>query len=293
MNNESLVQIADITTLKCLKLSCDAILTIEFIKKIATNCNKLESIEIKGFRVENLPRIQEAFDTFFENRKDTLKMFTFMPSNCYCCLFEENSNILRNITLCQNLEELSLYSDDYVLVQLSKISKESKIKRLMFHNGEHFERFQILKNLFEKARFPLLERLCVSISKRIGEDLDQMKIFTDESFDSFLKSSPHLKSIHLIGPMIENDVWNISNELVFNLINQSNIYVNFGKVEIGYESNIGLVLSDKLGWYNRQLSMEQYLLDHDISVFDKYQKMKADFYFWLEEGSHWDAFDFR
>ena len=104
--------------------------------------------------------------------------------------------------------------------------------------------------------------------------------------ESLLNNSPFLKSIHFLG----YNVWDVSNEFLFQVIKNSNVYVNFGKIEIAYDYKVGLILSDRYKRNVRQLSLEQYLLDHDISVFDKYQKMKAEFSVWFEEKSNWKSF---
>ena len=161
----------------------------------------------------------------------------------------------------------------------------------MFTKGNNPERFENLIEFFNEARFPCLERLCIDEAKEDGEDIEHVKLFSDASLISMLEKSPSLKSIHFLGRYFEHDIWNISNELLFQIIKDSNVYINFGKVKIGYDYKVGLVLSTKDKNHKRQLSLEQYLLDHDMSVFNKYQKMKDDFYIWFKEISNWHSFD--
>ena len=80
-------------------------------------------------------------------------------------------------------------------------------------------------------------------------------------------------------------------KILLQIIKDSNVYINFGKIKIAYDYKDGLVLSAKKKNQKRQLSLEQYLLDHDMSVFNKYQKMKDDFYIWFKEISNWHSFD--
>ena len=102
-----------------------------------------------------------------------------------------------------------------------------------------------------------------------------------------------MKSVHLLTKYSENEhvIWNISNEQLFQIIKESNVYINFGKIKIAYDYKDGLVLSAKRKNQKRQLSLEQYLLDLDMSVFNKYQKMKVEFSLWFKERSNWHSLD--
>ena len=166
-----------------------------------------------------------------------------------------------------------------------------KIKRLLFTYGDNPERFEHLIEFFNEARFPFLERICIEEVEHNGENIDQVQLFSDASLKSFLEKSPSLKSIHFLGKNFEHDIWNISNELLLQIIKDSNVFINFGKIKIGYDSKVGVVLSAQGKNQIRQLSLEQYLLDHDITVFNKYQKMKDDFSIWFKERSNWHSFD--
>ena len=54
-----------------------------------------------------------------------------------------------------------------------------------------------------------------------------------------LEKSPSLISIHFLGRYFKHDFWNISNELLFQIIKDSNVYINFGRVKIGSPSLFG------------------------------------------------------
>ena len=281
---ESFMKIADLKTLKCLKLSVDYRCEIppEFISKIADHGCKLETIELKNYSTNDPHKMEEAFDKFFENRSNTLRNFIILLDK-----YEKPTNILKNMTLCQNLEEFSATCHKCVIKQLPNISEMLIIKRLMFARVNMPKTFHDITDLLKKGRFPLLERLCIqTVNEKYGENLEGIKFKTGEFLESLLKNSPFLKSIHFLG----YNVWDVSNEFLFKIIKNTNIYINFGKVTIDYDCKVGLILSDKYKRNARQLSMEQYLLDHDISVFDKYQKMKADFSIWFEEKSNWKSF---
>ena len=75
LNNEILLQIADMKTLKSLKLSIYNNFKVdpEFLIKIASNINKLETIELSNCAMNDTQRRQEAFDIFFKKEKNTLK----------------------------------------------------------------------------------------------------------------------------------------------------------------------------------------------------------------------------
>ena len=283
--SELLIKIADMKNLKTLRLNVMKEIEADFIKKISFSCSNLETIEISDYALED-PGIQMAFDNFFKKRKETLKSFILSQT----INDDENSTILRNLSLCQNLEELSIEYHDCVLKQLPKIAKMCKIKRLMFTCGIKPGRFVHLIKFFKEARVPLLERLCIKVDTQSGENIEHVQLFSNASLKSFLEKSQSLKSIHLLGRNFEHDIWNISNQLLFKIIKDSNVFINFGKIRIGYDYKVGLVLSTKDKNHKRQLSLEQYLLDHDMSVFNKYQKMKDDFYIWFKETSNWHSF---
>ena len=136
----------------------------------------------------------------------------------------------------------------------------------------------------------MLERLCIKVDTQSGENIEHVQLFSNASLKSFLEKSQSLKSIHLLGRNFEHDIWNISNQLLFKIIKDSNVFINFGKIRIGYDYKVGLVLSTKDKNHKRQLSLEQYLLDHDMSVFNKYQIMKDEFSVWFKERSNWHSF---
>ena len=277
-----LMNIADIKNLKTLRLNLSKQgIDADFIKKISLSCSNLETIELSNYAWKD-PGMQIAFDKLFKERKETLKSFILLQWS----YDDENMNILRNLSLCQNLEELSLKNHDYVLQQLPTIVKLSKIKRLMFRCGENPEIFKRLIEFFNEARFPLLERLCIA---DIGENVKHVKLVSDAPLKSLLQNSPALKSIHFLD--FDYDIWNLSNKLLFQIIKESNVYINFGKIKIGYDYKVGLVLSAQENNQKRQLSLEQFLLDHDMTVFNKYQKMKDDFHIWFKERSNWHSFD--
>ena len=264
------------------------VIEADFVKKISAICSNLETVELSNYAWKD-PGIQIAFDNFFKERKETLKSFILLHSTLM--YDNQNINILQNLSLCQNLEELSVYSCDYVLKQLPKIAKMSKIKRLMFTKGDNPDRFECLIEFFNEARFPLLERLCIEVAKESGQNTKHLKLFSDASLKSLLHNSPSLKSIHFLGKWFNHDIWKISNQLLFDIIKESDVYINFGKIKFSYDYKVGPVLSAKDKNQKRQLSLEQYLLDHDMSVFNKYQKMKDDFYIWFKERSNWHSFD--
>ena len=292
-DSELLMKVADIKNLKTFRLNLRSNfglnkgIDFKFIEKISVSCINLETIELNNFNLDDPHKIQIAFDELFTERKETLKSFILQQLT----YDDEYINILRNLSLCENLEELSIDNFDYNLIQLPKIAKMHKIKRLLFTYGDNPERFECLIEFFNEAKFPLLERLCIEEVKHNRENIEQVQLFSDALLKSFLEKSPALKSIHFLGKNFEHDIWNISNELLFQIIKDSNIFINFGKIKIAYDSKIGMVLSAKDKNQKRQLSLEQYLLDHDMSVFNKYQKMKDDFYIWFKERSNWHSFD--
>ena len=145
-----LMNIADIKNLKTLRLNLSMGIDADFIKKISVSCSNLETIELSNYEWKD-PGMQIAFDKLFKERKETLKSFILL--NCFSG-DNVNCNILRNLCLCQNLEELSVDHQHCVIQQLSKIAEMCKIKRLMFTCGN--KRIERLFESFNEARFPLL-----------------------------------------------------------------------------------------------------------------------------------------
>ena len=144
----------------------------EVLIPLAVNCKKLENIEFRrlySFEFDSL-----AFDVLFEGRKETLKRISLV------CFSSINQNILRNLFLCQNIEDLILKGRFLIRDTFLSISQLSKLKRLKI------DKFP--SDLFEFASWPSLERLWIE-----GPFLDSStKLVSDESIRTLISRSPHL-----------------------------------------------------------------------------------------------------
>ena len=130
------------------------------------------------------------------------------------CFSSINQNILRNLFLCQNIEDLILKGRFLIRDTFLSISQLSKLKRLKI------DKFP--SDLFEFASWPSLERLWIE-----GPFLDSStKLVSDESIKTLISRSPHLKSFHLVDTV----TCDISNEVMFDICKETNIFVSFGKV---------------------------------------------------------------
>ena len=135
-------QIAQISSLKSLKLSLSSTSKggQSFTPKNILEFSKCPNLEAISFYIkitqEKLKEMKHAFDTFFNARQHTLKSFEIARFYKYKPKLDVYENrLLENITLCQNLEELSMR--DFKLDQstLANILTLQKLQTLVLQKG--------------------------------------------------------------------------------------------------------------------------------------------------------------
>ena len=248
-------QIAQIPTLKSLRISTamygGEFFTPENILEFSNSPN-LEALSLSiKINPKNIELIKHAFDTFFNARKHTLKSFEIYRFDKSRQNVIEN-HLFENLTLCQNLEELSLTDLRLQESTFTEIMNLPKIKTLILHRGTlsqihllDFTQGPSLMNLrylkltyafreslssftsgFATIKFPFLERFAIFI-KMMPYILSQIN--TRETYinalNELIANSPKLKSVQLGGGFFHREYYrNIS----LQSCEKRNIFVTFG-----------------------------------------------------------------
>ena len=295
LDTQNVMDIAQIKTLKTLKISWtnSHLFTPENILEFAKNCYQLESIQFFNLRnwmmnvdgnSDNAMKFKTAFNTFFEERKETLKSLSlanFTSSSSY--------HLMDNLNLCQNLEEFCAKDSDLTDVDLASLVKIPNLKNLFFDNistkpnemttfflglNTSSMKYLTLHNcngvneaMFSELsmlKFPLLERIHLKLR---NWDSNDQSIDMEQKLEEFIENCPNLKSIQLYGKQFGN----LSKEFLTNLCQNREIYVNFG-TDLDFET---------------QLSMEDHLRKEDFRVWRKYQSLKNEFLKWCQDHDWW------
>ena len=269
------------TKKKCIDVHC-SIFTPENIIAIAKNCQYLEAINIFSKRMY-YPSLDEyndwssSFDIFFNERKLTLKS---LGLDGFFSL--AHTSFLQNISICENLEELTLRN-----CTLAKLCQESLLhilglKKLVISNtysnfiyNMHFHNLKYLiiadtfsrKEDFEKLSkllFPVLERVYINIPE-----------YSDQCAKDFLKNSPMLKSAQLY---LKERTFKIKPQTIISMIDlmdtavKENIYLDFGST---INSSLKAVL------------LQQGISESQSAMIDKYYGLKNDFDQWCKNNNWW------
>ena len=272
LEKEEYLGLTNMCNLKCFRIKdlyYDFLSSEEVLIPLGLNCKKLECIEFQN--LQEFEFVVRAFDKFFQERQNTLKRLNM----CHYELL--NENIFQNLPLCQKMEELLLMGCFMSYESFYSILKLSSLKTIKIQD--------IPSELLEIASWPSLERLWIGIEEPFWE-IDQETKFTDNCIKSLLSNSLRLKSIHFY----DSDQCDISNEFLFEMCKERNIFVSFGPVPTfrypkrqreysGFKADI--MKSP------RQLEIEIYFCEQDIEVYYKYQNMKNEFSKWLNQDSPW------
>ena len=234
----------------------------EVLTPLGLSCKKLESAEI--VLVHNFQFDVGAFDTFFEKTQKTLKRLLINHEEPI------NKNIFNNLSLCKNIEELKLKGCFMTYESFHSISQLPSLKKLKIES--------IPNDILETANWPSLERLWI---QRLFFE-SSVKRISDKNIKTLLLNSPNLKSIHFH----DIEVCDISNEVLFDISQNTNIFISFGQVKRNIKSEC-LEFKNNLKSNPRQLDMERYFYENNFDVFDKYQDMKNDFANWLDRDISW------
>ena len=203
--------------LKTLHLSqiYDTNIVINFLNLLPKNCKKLSDVNFSYIICNDVNRIQLAFDNFFEEAKENLKILkcprvyhddgiVFIPNSRW-------EIILKNLSLCQNLEVLEILDASFISnATFPIISKLPNLKRLTLKALQNVG--NELDTLFQNMNLEKLEYLHIqglyhlsleALSNRKPSNLKEIWISTgmnlklQESTLNNLKNCPKLKKIGL------------------------------------------------------------------------------------------------
>ena len=174
----SINMITSLAKLKSLKFN--GIKSIDVVS-LAKDCPKLDTIEFGNINARDKTSTLIAFDTFFQEKQLTLRKFCFKRVIVDSISTDE---FLRNLNLCQNLEELQCRTTDLAQSSLDIIAHLPNLKRLTFVNI--WITSETMRNFLQKLNKNNLE--CLSISHCLG--------FDQNAFNDLLELTfPKLKSL--------------------------------------------------------------------------------------------------
>ena len=259
LSKEEYVALTNIPNLKCFKVVYPTypFSSEEVLTPLAFDCKKLECITLR--RLFKLKFVSSAFDGFFHERQNTLKRLRMVHLELL------NENIFRNLSLCQNIEQLELEGCFMTYESLHSISQLPNLKTLKCG--------MITYAILEIANWPKLERFWKGNRYGCKSDAFLEEKFTDKCLKSLISNSPNIKSIHFDYP----SVCNFSNKFLFEMCKETNVCISFGSQKYFEYSEY----KNHIKKSPRQLEMETYICQQDIDVYEKYQNMKNEFSKWL------------
>ena len=265
----AMIEISKIKSLKHLKIGFAAytkfqnILNPEITNAFANNCNQLESFtcDEPGNSFIHASDMKKAFANLFDKKKMTLKRLEMD-------LKFKTTEPLKNLNLCQNLEELNLsldVKDLHILANLPKLKSLTLYQITAQNNVPEIKSFLNPANLtylsFQECDFtsevffqemvlldfPVLERFYVNPEKRA------QKVMTEKTLKKFVKIAPNLKSI-MFGENLDNS--DITNAFLFDSFRKSQVFVTFGNS-------------------TRQIILENYFMENSQLVYKEYQMVQS------------------
>ena len=260
--------------------------TPENIVDLAKNCKYLETINfIFDSSKVNISHhyansLKRAMDDFFSERRSTLKSLDFEG-------ISSTRNFLQNISLCENLEELTLKNCTLSLESgIKSISCLKGLKKLVVINNafghcvNHMDysnlKYLVVMDTFlgienferlSKKQFPQLERAYITIPG-----------YSEQATKDFLTNCPMIKSAHLPAKTKWNKDFNLDPQSAVSMINlmdmaiKKNIYLEFG-------SDIIMNLEFAL--------LQNGITESQSAILDQYHAMKTNFDQWCKNNSWW------
>ena len=283
----SINMITNFTELKSLKLhqidwtefnSQDVIL-------LAKNCPKLDTIEFDDIRSHDKSSTFLAFDTFFHEKQSTLKRVCFKKVLVNSVPTDE---FLRNLSLCQNLEEFQSQKTYLTQSGLDIISTLPNLKKLIFHDISITSK--TMRNFLKNLNKINLE--CLFISKCSGLDEYAFKDLSELTFPKLERLfiykdsvTPGLKIDVLVKQIIQNCPCIKSIQFNENIEFEENLTNDF-VTEITKQSNVFVSWQEKENWtltgMAKQWRVEKYLKDHETYVSERYMELKREFVKWCK-----------
>ena len=297
----SIDMMTSLTKLKSLKLNENFWpddVRIEVIS-LAKNCPKLDTIEFDDLFFNDETSMLLALDTLFYEKRLTLKSLCFKEvkaSNGF------TDDFLRNLSLCQNLEEFQCQKTDLTQSSLDIIVRLPKLKKLTFHHIRMSS--DTVRKFLRKLNKTNLE--CLIISNCSGFDDTAFQNLSELSFPKLQRLFIY-RDCPTLGPEIENLIRQIiqncpylkSIQFFYNMSfipGKENVKSQAQMVfKIIKESNVFICWQNELNWSfpsmnckAMQTATEKCLKIEDLSVFEKYMKMKNDFLKWCNVNDNID-----
>ena len=303
-------QIAQITTLKSFKLdsyNMNGKFNPENILEFSRNCPNLEAIRffIK-ISHQNINQMKHAFDTFLEAKKQTLKSFGVNKEYQKPTIDRtiNESSLLENLHLCQNLEELevedfklqhSTFVDIMNLPKLKTLVLQTRsTSRKLFLGFSHSQAltFKNLKHLkltyifneeitlgFAKIKFPVLERLALDVNNFYIKYHGQEDNITYNALCQLIANSPSLKSIQLIGKHFHNETYR---NMSLQFCKERNIFIAFSVFT--YEKRL---FKSFKRYQEFQNGFENDLTHKEPMIKTKYEELRRHFSSWEKMNDWW------
>ena len=262
LGQDEITALCNIKTLKSLGMNPNN----QIISTLAKNSTPIEAINFlsAGQSLNN----HVALNEFFKSKKDNLKAISFKLRR-----YDENVP-LKNLNLCQNLERIVMAR--WHSKNLEMLSGMPNLKHLELIDLD--AKNDTLVNFFRKLSLKKLEHLSiqhcpdakeeffVELSKLDFPALKNIGFFqtwqdkcqsrsrnlTDNTLQTLISKCPNLKRI-LFGHDFDDS--NLRVKTLMDIFEKRNIFMYFGRTHY-------------------QFSMEQWFLNHDKNVYDKYQKLK-------------------
>ena len=235
-------EISNIQTLKSVKIRY---LTEKGLINISKNCQQLETFSIGRFisKTSDQKPLYQAFDTFFEERRHTLKKFSII-------YFKETiSNWFRNIHGSQNLEELVIKVRFLDRLDCESISQLRGLKKLTItltyvsYLESIIQKIDVanLKNLILVGNGDKEGKLFDTVSKKHFPALERLYIqssgYSDRSVQELVGNCPNLKSaqLYVLAHKLNFDKSCSKSISIHTLINNSiknNLYTRVGNSKL-------------------------------------------------------------
>ena len=277
----------------------------ENILEFSRNCPNLEAIRF-FIKISHLTinQMKHAFDTFFNAKKRTLKRFG-VESEYQKPTIDSNineSSLLENLHLCQNLEELEVEHFELQHSNLIDIINLPKLKTLLlqtrsmskkiflgfseaptFLNLNHLKLTYIFSEKialgFAKIKFPVLERLALDINNSYMKYHEEEDNVTYNAICQLIANSPSLKSIQLIGKHFHNETYR---NMSLQFCKERNIFIGFSVFT--YEKRLFTTFKRYQEFQN---GFENEMAHKEPMIKTKYEELRRNFSSWEKMNDWW------
>ena len=238
--------------------------------KTVLNILNMKSEGLEMLDLQFRERVYEQLETFFSKHGKSLKTLRLLFSEPMDNKYHYKDRLPKSFALCENLEELSLstkytnqelWTQDFETIASFRNLKVLKIDT-RFRNTYHLEL------LIKWIKCSNLEKLELMAEKNYYFSNEKPKSLTDKSMEILLKKCPKLKSLKLA---VREDIWDLSNEYLFELCKNRNIFVYFDHIKLcddicakGHDEDLS----------KRQYSIMKFFHEQDPRTLKKYIEME-------------------